>query len=107
MNGLRPLEKNMYTHLEDDWLTRRIDTLRPGWRGRLHLRAPEESKLEAHEDIVGTVVDEISLDHDDDGALVDATITFCTNYRNGKFVRESSEPRLTLRVSRIDAMEAM
>lgn len=98
----------MSTFDEDDWLARRIDTLRPGWRGRLLLQAPEEAKSGEHEEVIGTVVDEPAIDRGaDDDDVIDAAITLCANYRDGRFVPVTGEPRFSIRISQVVEMDAM
>lgn len=90
----------------DDWLGARLDELRPGWRGRLRIAAPEEAESAATEVLAGTVVEGPEPDRDPDSdALVDASVEFCTNYRDGRFVPVEGEPRVTIRVSQVVAME--
>jgi|GEM_PF-6383036 hypothetical protein len=93
---------------DDDWLGRWLDTLRPGWRGRLELVAAEEEAPEGgREEIVGTVVEEPAIERDADDAAIDATITLCANYRGGRFVPVHDEPRIVIRASQIRAAEPM
>lgn len=93
---------------EDDWLARRIDTLRPGWHGRLVLRAPEETESGDTEELFATVVEEPEFDRDaDEEGVVDATITLCANYRNGRFVPLEGEARFSVRASQVVEMQAM
>ena len=91
---------------QDDWLEQRINVLRPGWRGRLRLLPPEETKGYGHEDLIGTIVDAETLDADE-SAIDDPYVTMCTNYRSGHFVALSEAPRCMVRVSRVSEMEAM
>lgn len=93
---------------EEDWLALRVGTLRPGWRGRLSLRPPEENESGALSDVTGTVIAEPAFEHDpaDDG-VVDATIAFCVNFRDGSFVPLDEQPRLTVRLSDVAEMQAM
>lgn len=98
----------MKRHLDDDWLARRIDTLRPGWRGRVWLRAPEEAETSDTEELYVTVVAEPAFERDSEHeSVIDATLTLCSNYRNGRFVPLQGEPSFTVRASRIAAMEAL
>jgi len=91
-----------------DWLAQRVNALKPGWRGRLRLRAPEEARTSAPESIVGTVADEATPDrHTATGVIVDAIITVCANYRAGRFVPMQAEPNFSVRASQIIAMEPM
>lgn len=94
---------------QDDWLVTRISTLRPGWRGRLLVQAPEEAKTDACEEVFATVVEEPTLERDaaNDGGVVDATITLCANYRNGRFMALADEPRFSIRASRVVEMQAL
>lgn len=96
----------MHDFDEGDWLAQRLRVLRPGWRGRLLLRAPEEAKRQDHEELIGTVVDEPAFDNDESNAD-DPTITVCANHRAGRFVALADEPRYSIRVSRIAGMESM
>jgi hypothetical protein len=98
--------KNAYD--ESDWLTQRLDALRPGWRGRLHLSVPEELHAGAASEVIGTVVEEPAMERDpaDDG-ITDAFVTFCPNYRDGRFLPTLDEPTIAIRASRITDIEAM
>jgi hypothetical protein len=91
---------------QDDWLAQRIRALKPGWRGRLRVLAPEEAKSKVGEDFIGTIVDEPLFD-DDENEADDATVTMCANYRAGHFVDSSGEPHFTVRISHITEIEAM
>ena len=94
---------------QGDWLAQRIRILKPGWRGRLRVLAPEEAETDGYEELIGTVIDEESFDNDvnDENAPDDPIITICANYREGHFVPLSGEPRFAVRISRIDDMETM
>lgn len=96
------------TEFDDgDWLAQRLDTLRPGWRGRLRLKA-EEAHSDALSEIIGTVVEEPLLERDPvDDSVIDATVTLCANYRNERFTTTLGEPTLAIRASRIAGIEAM
>ena len=41
---------------QDDPMTQRADALRPGWRGRLRIRAPEESESGETGELIGTII---------------------------------------------------
>jgi hypothetical protein len=93
---------------EDGWLSPRLDMLKPGWRGRLRLLAPEEARTSTSDSIIGTIVGDVVVDRDvgsDD--VIDAVITVCANFRRGRFVPVDSEPHFTVRASQIIAMEPM
>jgi hypothetical protein len=93
---------------QDGWLAQRINALKPGWRGRLRLRAPEEVRTSAPESIVGTVVDEATPDRDaGTGVIVDAIFRVCANYRAGRFVPMQREPNFSIRASQIIAIDPM
>lgn len=93
---------------QDDWLERRLAVLKPGWRGRLRLLAPEEARTSASESLIGTIVDEAIPQRGPDGArMIDAVIIVCANYRGGRFVPVRGEPNFSLRASQIIAMEPM
>ena len=82
--------------------------LKPGWRGRLRLLAPEEARTGAAESLIGTIVDEAVPQRGPDGArMIDAVIVVCANYRRGRFVPVRGEPNFSLRASQIIAMEPM
>ena len=84
----------------DDWLAQRLEVLKPGWRGRLRVRLPEETESGATTELVGTVLDAPQLDSEPDQALAeDATLTFCTNYRAGRFVSPRGQPSIDVRMS--------
>lgn len=89
---------------EDDSLTQRLDMLKPRWRGRLRLLAPEEARTRTGDSIIGTIVDDVVIDSDE---VVDALITVCANFRRGHFVPVDGEPHFTVRASQIIAMEPM
>ena len=92
----------------DDWLAERLAMLKPGWRGRLRLLAPEEVRTSASESLIGTIVDEAIPQRGPDGArMIDAVIIVCANYRRGRFVPVRGEPNFSLRASQIIAMEPM
>ncbi len=95
--------------LIDDWLAQRLETLRPGWRGRLLLTVPEEVSFEhAHDELVGTVEGDPQLERDtDSGELLDAEITFCTNWRDGAFVPMAGETRVTVCLSQVEDMQPL
>lgn len=93
---------------QDNRAAQRLDSLRPGWRGRLRLLAPEEARTSAPESIIGTIVDAMKIDRgpgSEDAS--DPFVTICANYRRGRFVSPEGEPRFTLRVSQIIAIEPM
>ncbi|HSE12083.1 MAG TPA: hypothetical protein VLB69_05570 [Rudaea sp.] len=93
---------------QHDWLAQRLDVLKPGWRGRLRLLAPEEARTSAPESLIGTIVDEAIPQHGPDGArMIDAVIIVCANYRRGRFVPLCGEPNFCLHASQIIAMEPM
>lgn len=92
----------------EDWLQRWIDVLRPGWRGRLHVRTPELAEHGKTTQIVGTIVGEPSVERDsDDEGVADAHVTFCANYRNGRFGPTLGEPYIDINLSWIVEAEAM
>lgn len=92
----------MHTHGydEDDWFAHRIDSLQPGWRGRVRL-TPEDADSGAPEEIVGTIVGEADFDRDDEDAIVDATVTLCTNYEGGRFLPLAGQGQVPVRISQI------
>jgi len=96
----------MHTHEYDegDWFAHRIGMLKPGWRGRVRL-APDELDSGASEEIIGTVIEEASLDRDGDDAVVDATVTLCTNYEGGRFLPLTGQPQVSVRISQIIDIE--
>ena len=92
----------------EDWLQRWIDVLRPGWRGRLQIRSPELAANERTAQIVGTVIGEPSIERDIDGeGVADAHVTFCANYRDGRFGPTLGEPYIDINLSWIVDAEAM
>ena len=93
---------------EDDWLVECLDALRPGWRGRLLLEAAEDPDSGEGESLVGTVVEEPTLARDPDtDELVDATILIVTNYRDGEFVPDPGQERVSVRISQVLEIEEM
>lgn len=96
----------MHTHTydQDDWFAQRIQTLTPGWRGRVRL-APEDADSGASEDIFGTVISEAAFDRDEDDSVVDATVTLCANYQGGKFLPLAGQPEVPVRISQIVDIE--
>jgi hypothetical protein len=90
----------------EDWLMRRAETLRPGWRGRLHVRTPEQAADESTFQIVGTIVGEPSIDSDDDG-VAEGYVTLCFNYRHGRFGSTPDESCIDINLSWITGAEAM
>ena len=92
----------------EDWLVRWLEILRPGWRGRLHVRAPEHDQDETAAQIVGTIVGEPSVERDMDGeGIADAHVTVCANYRNGRFGPTFGEPYIDVNLAWILDAEAM
>jgi hypothetical protein len=97
-----------YEHDEGEWLTQTLDTLRPGWRGRLHVKAPDEIHSGDVSEIIGTVVDEPAVERDADGeSVTDAYVTVCVNFRNGRFLPTEGEECVAIQASRIVGAEAM
>ena len=97
-----------YEHDEGEWLTQTLDTLRPGWRGRLHVKAPDEIHSGDVSEIIGTVVDEPAVERDPEGeAVTDAYVMVCVNYREGRFLPTAGEARVAIQASRIVGAEAM
>ncbi len=92
----------------EDWLMRWFDLLRPGWRGRLHVRTPEQAAAGTTSQIVGTIVGEPSVERDaDDIGIADAHVTVCANYHDGKFVPTLGEPYIDVNLSWIVDAEPM
>ena len=96
-------------HDESDWLTQRLDALRPGWRGRLHVADSEEGDAGGGvSEVIGTVVAEPSIERDPaDEGMSDAFVTLCPNYHNGRFLPTLGEPTIAIRASQITDIEAM
>jgi hypothetical protein len=93
---------------QDDWMAHCVETLKPGWRGRLRLFAPEELESADCEELFGTVMSEMEADLDPDSdSIVDAVFTFQTNYHDGLFVPLPDQPSVDIRVSRVAGMEEM
>jgi hypothetical protein len=90
----------------DDWLAQRLELLKPGWRGRLRVKLPEETESSASRELVGTVLEASELDAEPDEALVaDAMLRFCANYRDGRFVDARGLPSVDVRMS--DVVDAV
>ena len=90
----------------DDWLAQRLELLKPGWRGRLRVKLPEETESAASRELAGTVLEASELDADPDEAQVaDATLRFCANYRNGTFLDARGLPSIDVRMS--DVVDAV
>ena len=85
---------------EDDWFTHRIDSLRPGWHGRVRI-TPDDCDSGAAEDIVGTIVGEADFERDEEDAIVDATVMLCMNYEGGQFHPITGQSRVPVRISQI------
>lgn len=96
----------MKPHDRDDWLAQRLELLKPGWRGRLRVKLPEESESSASRELVGTVLEAPELDAEPDEAQVaDATLKFCANYANGRFLDARGLPSVDVRMS--DVVDAV
>ena len=97
-----------HEHDEGEWLSQTLETLRPGWRGRLQVKAPEEIHTDEVSEIIGTVVEEPDVERDDDSeSVTDAFVTVCVNYRDGKFLPTAGETRVAIQASRIVGVEPM
>ena len=95
------------TETQDAW-ERRLQTLRPGWRGRLRIAVADAGNRDATVDVVGTVVAEGSQVADPySDAPQEAVLVFCTNYRHGEFVAATDQPRLSIDLGQIRAADPM
>ncbi len=115
MHGAKLVERPRYRagnkmirNDQDDSSTRKADSLRPGWRGRLRIRAPEETESGETEEFVGTIVGSIPIDSNaDDQDPDDAIFTVCANYRDGRFTETGDEPRFSVYLSQIADAQPM
>ena len=87
---------------QDDPMTQRADALRPGWRGRLRIRAPEESESGETGELIGTIIGSAPIGNDpDDQGPDDTVFTVSANYRDGRFIETGDEPRFSVHLSQI------
>lgn len=99
----------MNSFQQADWSERCAESLKPGWRGRLRVAAPDEAENPGHLDtIVGTVVDAEAPELDPDTDLpVDALIRVCSNHVDGQFLPTAGRPCMNVRLSQVVAMQAL
>lgn len=97
----------MHAYDEDDWLARRLDAMRPGWRGRMRIRVADEFDGGMVEDVIGTIVGEPTLEPGDETDAADATATLCANYHDGRFLPVAGQPCVAVRASQIVDMQPM
>jgi hypothetical protein len=95
-------------HDDGEWLAQTLDALRPGWRGRLQVKVPDEMHTGEVSEIIGTVVDEPAIERDPEGESAgDAFVMVCANYHDGRFMPTAGEPRVAVRASHIVGVETM